>query len=265
MEIIGKISKGSKMDQIYISKNRVGFGIGNYVLIKPLEEKKRNEKPYFYGINFIEPIKLNIISEIFSNLDKNILNYENIIIAGSFLDKGFQFNDVDIILITQDKIDSNKINKKLEEEIGIKTHILVLNNDSFLAGLETDPLYPMLLSRCVAKKRFIYKKEQKINYKLLDLHLLKSKTLLGNFDVLTGSEKYNLTRNMVAIYLYLQAKKLTNELVDNEIKKSFGFKEINELKQNLINKDHFLKKYKLIYNKTFAKILKGIENGSKQK
>ena len=36
MEIIGKISKGTNMDQIYISKQRDGMPIGEYVLIKPI-------------------------------------------------------------------------------------------------------------------------------------------------------------------------------------------------------------------------------------
>ena len=40
MEIIAKISRGSKMDQVYIPKNRGGFSIGSYVILKPIKIKK---------------------------------------------------------------------------------------------------------------------------------------------------------------------------------------------------------------------------------
>ena len=94
------------------------------------------------------------------------------------------------------------------------------------------------------------------------MHLLKSKLLINNFNILNGGEKHNLIRNLVAISLYLNNKKVTKESVDREIKKQLADPE--KIKQNLLDKD-FLKKYKSLYNKTFEKILKGIENASKQK
>ena len=80
---------------------------------------------------------------------------------------------------------------------------------------------------------------------------------------MSGNEKYNLVRNAIAISLYLNSKKISREAVDNEIKKRFGLKDINVLKNNLIVKKSFLKEYKLMYDKLFAKILLGIKNGSK--
>ena len=263
MERIGKVSKGSKMDQIYIPKNRTGFGIGNHVLIKSLETQKPIVRPYFYGIKFVEPLKLEIIREIIKIVDNSLESYENIIFTGSFLDPGFQFGDLDLIIVADGKVDLNYLG--IEKKIGIKTHILTLSNKTLIEGLGVDPLYQMMLNRCIAKKRFFYKKKNKINYKMLDLFLLKSKNLIDGFDVLNGNEKYDLVRNTVAIYLYLQDKRLRKELVDDEIKKTFGLKEISELKQNIVEKNGFLKRYNSLHNLVFAKILKGIENGAKQK
>ena len=113
-----------------------------------------------------------------------------------------------------------------------------------------------------AKKRFVYKTKHKIDYKILDLHLLKSKLLINNFDMLNGNEKYHLIRNIIAISLYLQEKNVNKEKVDSEIKKQFDF-DIEEIKQNVLEKNNFLKKYKAIYNKTFNKIMKGIKNDTK--
>ena len=261
MEIIGKISKGSAMDQIYISKKRSDFKIGSYVIIKPLYiEKKLKEKLYFYNTRLLEPLKLEIINEIIQIINKGIKN-ENIIITGSFLDKGFNFNDIDVIVITEIK-SKKDIEKFIENKTEIKTHIILINNKELMKGLAIDPLYQVMLSKCVTKKRFVYKIKPKPNYKILDLHLLKSKILVDNFDNLNGSEKYNLIRNMVAISLYLRDRKITKDKVDSEIEKQLNI-DIKKIKQNIIDKKHFVRKYKIIYNKTFNRIMEGIKNGPK--
>ena len=265
MHIVSKISKGSKMDQIYIPKNRVGFEIGNYVVIKILKEddlEESAEKLCFYGIKGLEPIKLEIINEILKIIDRQIDNYENVIITGSFLEKGFSFNDVDVLIVAENNVKSERISEDIRNKIGVNGHILILSNKDLVLGLETDPLYRMMLSKCVAKKRFFYKTRQTISYKLLDLHLLKSKTLIDNFDLLSGKEKYDLTRNMMSIYLFLNGNNVTVDVVNNGIKKTFGV-DVQEIKDNLLDKKSFIKKYKLIYDKSFALILKGIEHGSK--
>jgi len=267
VELISKISKGSKMDQIYLPKIRTNFAVGSYVLIKPLSEvieQKAKEKPYFYNISKLEPVKLWVIDRIFDILDKLIHKYDNIIITGSFLDESFNFNDIDLMLITSEKIDLNHIQRELEKNIGINFHIIVLDNNALMKGLNSDPLYQAMLSRCVAKKRFVYRIRQSINYKLLDLHLLKSKSLIENFDVLTGGEKYGLARNLIAIELFIHKKKITKELINKRINQIFGKNTVKMIKKNMLNKNEFLKKYRLIYNKTFKEILNGISYGSKQ-
>lgn len=266
MELIGKISNGSKMDQIYIPKQRANFKVGSYVLIQPLEkvEGKIKEKPCFYNVSRLEPIKLIIIERIFGVLENFVKDYDNIIVTGSFLDKGFNFNDIDIVLISSNKVDINYVQLELEKDIGIKFHILLLNNKVFIKGLCTDPLYQLMLSKCIAKNKFIYNIRHKINYKLLDLHLLKSKLLISNFDILSGNEKYYLIRNMLSIYLFIDKKKISKNSVDKEINKVFGLK-VKKIKENILEKDKFLKKYKIIYNQIFNRIMQGIKNGSKQK
>lgn len=262
MEIISKISKGTKMDQVYIPKNRHGFSIGSYVLITPLREPKETERPYFYN-TLIEPLKVQIIQQIFSVIEKYSNNYENIIITGSFLEKGFCFNDIDILLISEEKEETAAITQEIEEQFGMKAQIIVLCNKELLRGLSTDPLYEMMLSCCVAKKRFIYKTEREIHYKQLDLQLLKSKTLLDTFDLLDGNEKWYLVRNLVCIALFLGHKKITHDTVEHEAKHVFGVSP-QEVKKNVLEKHLFLKKYKSYYQKTFMLIMKSIPH-AKQK
>jgi len=268
MEIIGRISKGSKMNQIYLPKNHLGFHTGNYVVIKPLihENIRKIEKPVFYHIDSLSPVKLQIIYGIFSVIDKNAHDFENIIITGSFLDHGFNFNDIDILLISEQKENIARLKGALEESLGIKVHIIQLSNEALKKGLTSDPLYENMLSKCISKKRIVFNIKRIINYQILDLHLLKSKPLIDNFDFFTGEEKYYLTKNMIAILLFIENKKISNDLIDKKIREIFQI-DAEKIKQNLLDKSSFLKKYKEIYNKIFNLITKNeeVKNEPKQK
>ena len=263
MELISKISKGSRMDQVYLPKHRSGFHIGSYVVIKTLSLHKTAEKPYFYHIDHLEPLKVHIVNDIFGVIDQYVPAYDNAIITGSFLEQGFAFNDIDILVISENQINATYIANSIQDKTGIKTHLIVLDHKTLLEGLSTDPLYQMMISKCIAKKRFIFKAKPKLDYKRLDLHLLKSRILLENFDILNGNEKYYLTRNMVAISLFLRQKKITGEDIDKKIVRIFSLDSIQEIKQNTLPKDSFLKKYKLLYKKTFNEIMGHIGHGTK--
>ncbi|MBI2579551.1 MAG: hypothetical protein HYW27_01480 [Candidatus Aenigmarchaeota archaeon] len=262
MELIAKISKGSNMDQIYLPKNRSGLNVGSYVIVKPIETKKFQEKPYFYGTKGIEPVKIGIAYEIMNIVSHNIVEYENIFIVGSFLEEGFCFNDIDILIVGDKNINEASLREKILDKAGIKAHLIVMNNDALMKGLASDPLYQMMLSKTIAKKRFIYHIKKEINYKLLDLHLLKSKSLIDNFNSLNGDEKYYLTRNMIAILEFLQNKRITKEFTDKRVENIFNIKDVREIKQNMLKKE-FLQKFREIYKKTSGLIMEGINHGSK--
>ena len=271
MEIIAKISRGTKMDQIYIPKQRAGFQNGRYVIIKPIEDeikKPKQEKPIFYNIKSIEPIKIKLISEIFSIIEHETEEQfvDNLLIVGSFLEKGFYFNDIDILIIinkTEIKIDS--IKKRIQEEIGITPHIIQIKIEDLIKGVSSDPLYENMLSKYIAKKRLILKYKRKINYKILDLHLLKSKSLIDNFEILSGKEKYYLIKNMLAIDLFIKKEKISNEILNKQIKEIFKI-EAERIKENLIaNKQEFIKKCRNFYNNISKQIQKGIKKENESK
>ena len=68
---------------------------------------------------------------------------------------------------------------------------------------------------------------------------------------------------MISIFLYIQHKKIDKEKVDKEITKIFNLEDINKIKQNMLNNHIFLKKYKIIYKKTFNKIMENINDKPK--
>ncbi len=255
VNLISKISKGTRMDQIYLPKLRPpGFSSGDFVEIIPTKRKKMSS--YTYNVHRLEPIKNLIKDEIFNYFEE----MDNVIIIGSFLEKGFNFNDIDVILVDQIKANKNW-EEHFRKKLGIDVEFICLNRKSLKKGMNTDPLFQMMMSKYLAKKRELFRFKNEFNYRQLDLHLLKSKTLLTSFDLLNGKEKYKLTRNLIAIKLFLEGEKLSKDLVHREIEKIFGKDTVDKSKENLIEKEKFLKKFRKIYNRTFDKIM----NESKQK
>ena len=276
MELMAKVSKGSQMDQIYLPKNRIGFEIGNYVIIKPLEKEKPLENLYFYDVKNINSLKLEVVRKIISVIEENLKDYENIIIVGSFLDEGFNFKDIDIIIITEQK-PKKEIEKIIKEKLKIEIQIIFFNKDSFKEALEIDPIWRLMLNRCISKKRLLPLPTRKLKYKYLDAQLIKSKRLIENFDYLTGREKYKLVRNLIAIYLFIKNKKISEENLENGIKKNLNTN-AEDIKNNLIKensgkifinsssgksqiKEDFVKKYKNFYHNLEEEIIK---NAAKQ-
>ena len=258
------------MDQIYIPKKRSSFLIGEYVIVKPIIENEQNKekltkqkiKLNFYQVKQIEPIKLKIIQDLIENIDKKEI--ENIIITGSFLEKAFNFNDIDIILLTENKPLKNqikRISEELEEKTGIKIHVLIMTNKELINGFSTDPLYQNMLSQYISTKRIIINPEQKIIPELLDLALIKSKILIDNFLSLNGKEKYYLTLNLIAINLFIKDIRVTKQKIREEIKKIFNIEE-ESIKNNILGKI-FLKEYKNLYDQTFKSILNLVEKNKK--
>ncbi len=255
--LISKISTGSQMDQIYLPKLRPpGFALGEMVEIRPTKKQKRS--CYTYKVGKLEPLKSLIKDEIFDYFGL----VDNVIITGSFLEEGFQFNDVDVILIDHLQPQPGW-QKHFKDTLGVKAQFLCLDRKSLLQGLQQDPLFQMMLSKYLAKKRELFHYENEFNYKLLDLHLLKSKTLLNSFDILTGKEKYDLVRNTIAIRLFLEEEKLSKERVEQEMEKLWGKGIAESLKKNMVEKGIVLKEFKKVYNETQAVIMERMKKEQK--
>jgi len=268
IEIISKVSRGTKMDQIYLPKNRQGLEAGSYVVVKILQQEdarareENNAKPFFYGLKYLEPIKIQIIQEIMNIIGRE--SYENIIITGSFLESGFNFKDIDVLVIGETKIDEKKVSSEVKSKIGADIHLIALSSKELILGLSSDPIYENMLSKCVSAKRIVFNVKRRINPQILDLQLLKSKMILDNFDALGGDEKYYLVKNLIAIELFINGKKINNEAIDKKIGADLGICS-DKIKDNLLEKSVFLKKFKEAYNKTLKQIFEEAkrQNGSK--
>lgn len=264
MELIRKISMGSRMNQIYIPKEKIGFNAGAYVVIKPIATSEITGRLFSYGSLHLSSLKTKIAEQIF-RIILRVAEVENIFIVGSFLEEGYNFNDIDIIIIAGKRdIDKNKISAEIEEDIGVQAHLIVCDYPTLARGINSDPLFELMMSRYISIKRWITKKIRTFDYKKLDLQLFKSRALDKNFDYLTGKQKYDFIRNLIALKLFIEGERLTYHNLDNEVKKSFSIKKGEILNNMIADRKALIKIYNSIFKSLEKTILKGIEHESKQ-
>lgn len=259
--MIAKVSKGSVMDQIYLPRQREGFSIGSYVEIRPITQNKV-ENLVFYNTQQVEPIKIHIIKEIFKIIDPNN-SVENIIVTGSFVNEGFHFNDIDIIVISDKDIDQKMIQTRLEETLGGKFQVIVLSKKEFQDALLQEPMMDCMAQKCVSSRSFVVPSTKQMKWKSLDLGLLSSELLIENFPILTTNERYKQVRNLVATYNFIENKHMRS--VDDSIDDLFGKGISASLKNGTLELKDFRKKYKRIYKKLQRTIFAGFKYDSEQK
>lgn len=246
--MIAKVSKGSKMDQIYLSKNRFVLPVGSFVKIEQVKDFE-DFTPYYYKVSNLEKAKVLIMDEIFKESKA-----ENVLIVGSFLEPGFNFNDLDVIEIGQRTLP--------DDFLGLPLHIIVLTDLELLEGYLIEPIYRSMLSRFVSKKRILLKNKTKIVPIKLDLALLESKFLIDNLDDLSSIEfdrVYKGLRNVLSIKLFLEKKDFD---LRREFKLCFGM-EFNLTFRKLLSSKDFRKKLGKLYKKLELSILNEQKKTSK--
>ena len=260
--IIRKISKGTRFNQIYLQKNELGFEPGRVVLITSLQEAVL-QKPLIFEHNIkLSGLKRKIVEDIFSFLNKKSMA-ENIIVSGSFINEGYNFGDVDIILLTEQRIEEKVLEKELESKIEIKVHLIIMPKESFTRGLKRDPLFRLMAERFVSSKKIAITKDIEINYRLLDAHLAREKNLVDGFELLSIKQRLKMLRSIVAIKLFVEKKEICYRNIDKETERLFG----KELLEKLFYYGSMELKKKFIskLEKEFEKIQeKVIQNAAKQ-
>lgn len=258
--IIKKISKGARFNQIYLQKNEgIGFEPGKSVVISPLENIIVKEPSIFeYNVK-LGSLKKEIIKLVFRIIDDNGY-YDNILITGSFLDEGFTFEDIDIVIINPRNIQKDRLKDSIKESTGIEPHLIVIDSESFNRGIKRDPLFRLMVDRYVSAKRTIFKKDRELNYKLLDIYLLRNKNLIDGYDLFSIKQRKKLLRDLISIKLFSENKEVTLKSIEREINALFGKDMIENLFYygNNEEKHKFIVKFKREFNKLENRILKNV-------
>jgi len=261
-ELIKKISKGARFNQIYLQKNEgIGFEPGKSVVISPLENRISKEPAIFeYNVK-LESLKREIAKLVFKVTD-NYGYYDNIIITGSFLDEGFNFEDIDIIIINPVNMEKDRLKDSIRQNTGINPHLILIDSESFNKGIKRDPLFRLMVDRYVSARRAIFRKDREINYKLLDIYLLKNKNLIEGYDLFSIRQRKKLLRDFISIKLFSENKEVTIKSIEKEINMLFGKDIIENLFYygNNEEKHKFISKLKKEFNKLEKHILENYEN-----
>lgn len=262
-KLIKRISKGARFNQIYLQKNEgVDFEPGKSVIITPLDGIISQEPSLFeYNVK-LGNLKKQIVRAIFKSVESSG-DYDNILITGSFLDEGFNFEDIDIVILNPKSIDKSHLKESIENGIGVEPHIILIGSESFNKGIKRDPLFSLMVAKYVSRNRAIFRKDKEINYKLLDIYLLRNKNLIDGYDLFNIKQRKKLLRDFMSIKLFSENKEITQKRIEKETESIFGKAIIESLFYygNNEEKEKFIRKLKREYDKLERKIL---ENVSKQ-
>lgn len=258
--IIKKISKGARFNQIYLQKNEgIGFEPGKSVVISPLEHVIVKEPSIFeYNVK-LGSLKKEIIKMVFKMIDSEGY-YDNLLITGSFLDEGFQFEDLDVVIINPRHIQKDRLKESIKQRTGIEPHLILMDAESFARGIKRDPLFRLMVDRYVSARRTLFKKGRELNYKLLDVYLLRNKNLIDGYDLFSIKQRKKLLRDFVSIKLFSENKEVTIRNIEKEINILFGKDIIEDLfcYGNNEEKHKFIMKLKKEFNKLESRILKNV-------
>lgn len=257
ISFIHKVSKGTRFNQIYIPKEmQLEFLPGYDVEVTLIPQK---DKIYYCenlkDTGILSDFKKNLIKEMLKELN-NFKEINQVFIIGSFLTQKQDYNDIDIILITNKKEDFEKeVYNTLLEKFEMKFHLLSINQDKFKQIQEYDPIMRSMLYYFVSNKPFKLSKKTQINKEHLKFLLMMPEDLL-KID-LNSRVYYDCLRRLISIENFLEKEQIDPINIEEDIKKILNIEILKDIK-----KDKEISKE--IRNKIRNKIKKSLEKINKK-
>lgn len=257
-----KVSKGSRFNQIYIPKEMQEiFEVGDLVEVKLLGKKEKlHYSDNLKNFHKISDFKENIIKQVFFLLEK-FKEIKQVFIVGSFLIEKTEYNDIDIILVSDKKEIEKKVYTYLSEKIQMNFHVIVIPEKKIEGLIKICPLTRSMFYYFISNKEFSLNEQVEIEKKHISFLLMMPEDLL-KIKLSNGKIYFDSLRRLITIRRFLEKQKLDSILINQKIKKILG-KNYSFLKDNknidqktLIFVNEEIKKE---LNK-INKILKGIKN-----
>ena len=250
-----RVSKGSKFNQIYLPKEMENIiEVGDLVQVKLLEKKP---KIYYKNQEKLSEFKEYIVKNIFSIIGKNN-EIETAFIVGSFLEDNY--NDIDVILITNNEYLEKTLYSQLSKGLDQKFHIISFNKEKLKIFIETDPLIRAMFNNYISNKKINLGFNKKINWNHLNFLLMMPEDLL---DLEVSSRIYfdNL-RRLITIERFLNNKQLSRKIILDEILNILPENLLNRIRSNQPTNNKEIKLIKNIIKEKIKKI-RSIKNGEK--
>ncbi|MBI2498922.1 hypothetical protein HYV88_01630 [Candidatus Woesearchaeota archaeon] len=228
MRFIHKVSKGSKFNQIYIPKEMENvFGIGDIVEVRLLE--KSLKLCYSKNLLKLTEFKEKLIREIFSFLSK-FKEIEQIFVVGSFLIRKIEYNDIDIVVITDNKKLEETVYNKLVDRFNLKFHIISISKKNLSSLEQICPLTRSMFHYNISNKEFNLSLDKKIDKKHIEFLLMMPEDIL---EINVNSRVfYDNMRRLITIEGFLEGKDEDPIKVDSELKVLIGELLFNYVKNN---------------------------------
>lgn len=244
-----RVSKGSRFNQIYIPKEvESDFQAGDIVEVILLE--KASSFHSSQNLGKLSNFKKNLIKNIFSEL-KGFKEISQAFIIGSFLTQKQDFNDIDVLIISEKNIE-NEVYDALIDRFELKFHIMTIPEDNFKSLQKYCPMTRSMLYYFVSNKEFSLSKEIEINKDHIKFLLMMPEDIL---QINLGSRVfYDSIRRLLTIERFLQKKQLNPLEVNKELNNLLGEKQALSLRQNELINEEFIKKLRKIIKLKLDKI-----------
>ncbi len=255
MKFKHRVSKGSRFNQIYIPKKMEGyFEVGDLVEVSLL--KKKIKLYCSENIKELSEFKEDIIKKAFSILN-DFSEIKQIFVFGSFLTQKIDYNDIDILIITNKKDIEGIVRDKLIEKISLRFHVIAISEDNFSRLREICPLVNSMLYYYASNKNLdpIRRKIDKNHIKFLMMlpeDLLKVKASSRAF--------YDSIRRLITIEMFLKNEDLDPLKTDKLLELRLGKFIFLALRNNEPIEDNEISKLREIIKKKLKDINQRIQN-----
>ncbi len=249
IKFMHKVSKGSRFNQIYIPKEMEHhFQSGDLVEVTLIE--KKSSIYYSSDLIKISEFKENLIKNIFLEL-KKYPEISQIFVIGSFLTQKQDFNDIDVMLISEKNLEI-EVYKLLVEKFELKFHIISIPKDKFKDLQKFCPLTRSMFYYFVSSKEFRLSKETEINKDHIRFLLMMPEDILK--IKVKPQTFYNSIRRLFTIERFLENLSLNPLEINKEMKNMFGENILLNLRQNEDIGDEIIKKLRNIIKLKLNKI-----------
>jgi hypothetical protein len=253
LKFIHRVSKGTRFNQIYIPLEMSNhFQSGDLVEVTLLEKKS----PIYYSSKLIKPneFKENLIKNIFLELGK-YKEISQVFIIGSFLTQKQDYNDIDIIIIS-DKGLEEEVYKNLVDKFELKFHVISIPKDKFENLQNYCPLTRSMLYYFVSNHGFKLPKETQINKDHIMFLLMMPEDILK--ISMNSRIYYDSIRRLITIERFLKNQSLDPIEINNQVKSLVSQEVFMSIKQNQNIDEQTIKKIRSIIKIKLKNIKKGL-------
>ncbi|MGV8151949.1 MAG: nucleotidyltransferase domain-containing protein [Candidatus Nanoarchaeia archaeon] len=257
IKFIHRVSRGTRFNQIYIPREmQENFLPGYLVEVVLLEQENR----IYYSKNLkkVNEFKEGIVKKIFLEL-KGYREISQIFVVGSFLTQKQDYNDIDILIITNGEIKKDiekEIYNLLIEKFELKFHVISMTKEKFENVQKHDPIIRSMLYYYITNKQFNLLNEE-IKKDHISFMLMMPSDLLK--VELESRNYYDSIRRLITIERFLDKKGLDPNLINKEIIHLLGEEKFSQIKQNKEVNENIKKHLKDIIKEKLNSINKMIQ------